>query len=97
MAVGDRVFFYRSQQDPAVVGIMEVARAAYENPDDPKASYALVDVKPVMPVKSEVSLRQIKADPRLQHLALVKQSRLSVSPVDADAWRLICEMAGVKA
>ena len=97
MAKGDRAFFYRSMQDPAVVGVMEVVRAAYDDPDDRKKSYALVDVKPVMPVKNEVSLRQIKADPRLQHLALVKQSRLSVSPVDAEAWRLICEMAGVKA
>ena len=57
----------------------------------------LVDVKPVKPVEREVSLQQIKADPRLQHLALVRQSRLSVSPVDADAWRLICEMAGIEA
>ena len=96
MTVGDRAFFYRSQQDPAVVGIVEIARAAYENPDDPKKSYALVDVKPVLPVKNEVTLRQIKDEPRLQHLALVRQSRLSVSPIDADAWRLICEMAGVK-
>jgi predicted RNA-binding protein with PUA-like domain len=97
MAAGDRIFFYRSQKDPAVVGIMRVARAAYENSDDPKKSYALVDVEPVKAVKNEVSLRQIKADPRLQHLALVRQSRLSVSPVDDDAWRLICEMAGVQA
>ena len=97
MSVGDRVFFYRSQQDPAVVGIMKVARAAYENPDDPKKSFVLVDVEPVMPVKNEVTLRQIKDDPRLQHLALVRQSRLSVSPVDAEAWRLICQMAGVEA
>jgi predicted RNA-binding protein with PUA-like domain len=93
--VGDRIFFYRSQKDPAVVGIMEVARAAYENPDDPKKSYALVDVAPVMPVAKEVTLRQIKSDPRLQHLALVRQSRLSVSPVDDKAWQVICALAGV--
>jgi predicted RNA-binding protein with PUA-like domain len=97
MAEGDRIFFYRSQKDPAVVGIMQVARAAYENPHDPKKSYALVDVEPVKAVAKEVTLRQIKSDPRLQHLALVRQSRLSVSPVDDDAWRLICEMAGVEA
>ena len=63
----------------------------------PKKSYAVVDVEPVMPVKNEVSLRQIKDDPRLQHLALVRQGRLSVSPVDDDAWGLICQMAGVEA
>jgi predicted RNA-binding protein with PUA-like domain len=53
-------------------------------------------IKPVTPVKNEVTLRQIKDEPRLQHLALVRQSRLSVSPIDADAWRLMCQMAGVK-
>ena len=97
MQKGERVFFYRSMQDPAVVGVMEIARAAYEDEADPKKSFVLVDVKPVKPVQREVSLRQIKAEPRLQHLALVRQSRLSVSPVDEDAWRLICEMAGIEA
>ena len=97
MQKGDRAFFYRSMEDPSVVGVMEIARAAYEDPSDPKKSFALVDVKPVTPVKREVSLQQIKAEPRLQHLALVRQSRLSVSPVDADAWRLICELAGIEA
>ena len=96
MREGDRAFFYRSMQDPAVVGVMAIARAAYEDPTDPKKSFVLVDVKPVTPVAREVSLQQIKADPRLQHLALVRQSRLSVSAVDADAWRLICELAGIE-
>lgn len=95
MKKGDRIFFYRSMKDPAVVGIMAVAREAYEDPDDPKESFVLVDVEPVMPVKREVSLKEIKADPRLAHLALVRQSRLSISPVDDDAWRLICDMAEV--
>jgi predicted RNA-binding protein with PUA-like domain len=95
MKQGDRAFFYRSQQDPAVVGIMQVARAAYENPNDAKQSFVLVDVAPVLPVAQEVTLRQIKSDPRLQHLALVRQSRLSVSQVDEKAWRVICAMAGV--
>jgi predicted RNA-binding protein with PUA-like domain len=93
MTKGDRVFFYRSQKDPAVVGIMAIRREAYENPDDPKKSFVLVDVEPVKPVTREVSLKEIKAEPRLAHLALVRQSRLSISAVDDDAWRLICEMA----
>jgi predicted RNA-binding protein with PUA-like domain len=84
-------------QDPAVVGVMEIVREAYEDPDDPKRSFVLVDVKPVTPVAREVSLQQFKAEPRLQHLALVRQSRLSVSAVDREAWRLICEMAGIGA
>jgi predicted RNA-binding protein with PUA-like domain len=97
MNKGDRAFFYRSMQDPAVVGVMEIVREAYEDPNDPRRSFVLVDVKPVMAAAREVGLKQIKSDPRLQHLALVRQSRLSVSPVDATAWRLICEMAGIEA
>lgn len=97
MKKDDRVFFYRSLKDPAVVGIMAIAREAYENPDDPKESFVLVDVKPVKPVKREVSLKEIKANPKLAHLALVRQSRLSISPVDDDAWQIICEMAETKA
>ncbi|HEX5795817.1 MAG TPA: EVE domain-containing protein [Geminicoccaceae bacterium] len=97
MRAGDRAFFYRSMQDPAVVGVMEIAREAYEDPDDPRRSFVLVDVRPVKPVVREVGLKQIKAEPRLQGLALVRQSRLSVSPVDDQAWRLICEMAGIEA
>jgi predicted RNA-binding protein with PUA-like domain len=93
MKPGERVFFYRSQVEPAVVGIMEVARAAYENPGDPKASFVLVDVRAVKPVAREVSLKAIKAEPRLKDMALVRQSRLSVSPVSAEAWALICRMA----
>jgi predicted RNA-binding protein with PUA-like domain len=97
MKRGDRAFFYRSMQDPAVVGVMEIVREAYQDAGDPKHSFALVDVRPVAPAQREVSLQQIKADPRLQHLALVRQSRLSVSPVDDAAWRLICELAGIDA
>jgi predicted RNA-binding protein with PUA-like domain len=94
MKAGERVFFYRSQKDPAVVGIMQVAREAYEDPNDTKGSYVLVEVRPLMPLARAVSLQQIKAEPRLGHLALVRQSRLSVSPVDDAAWQLICEMGG---
>ena len=97
MKMGERVFFYRSQKDPAVVGIMEIAREAYEDPDDPKESFVLVDVKAVKPVTREVSLKAIKAEPRLKDMALVRQSRLSVSPVSDEAWRLICQMAETEA
>ncbi|MDH3660676.1 MAG: EVE domain-containing protein [Alphaproteobacteria bacterium] len=97
MKKGERVFFYRSQKDPAVVGIMEIAREAYEDPDDPKESFVLVDVKAVRPVAREVSLKAIKAEPRLKEMPLVRQSRLSVSPVSDEAWRLICQMANTEA
>jgi predicted RNA-binding protein with PUA-like domain len=97
MRAGDRAFFYRSMQDPAVVGVMEIVREAYDDQDDPRRSFVLVDVRAVKPVVREVPLKQIKAEPRLQDLALVRQSRLSVSPLDDQAWRLICEMAGIEA
>jgi predicted RNA-binding protein with PUA-like domain len=97
MRKDDRVFFYRSQENPAVVGIMKVVREAWQDPDDPKGSYALVELAPVAPVAAEVTLKAIKAEPALQHLALVRQSRLSVSPVDDEAWARICAMAGVPA
>lgn len=95
MKAGEQAFFYRSQVDPAVVGVMEIAREAYEAPDDPRRSFVLVDVRPVARVREEVSLKAIKAEPRLAHLPLVRQSRLSVSEVDEDAWRLIRSMAGL--
>lgn len=97
MAKGDRAFFYRSVKDPAIVGVMEIARAAYPAKDDPDGRWVWVDVRPLMPVKREVSLSAVKADPRLAHLALVRQSRLSVMPIDDAAWRILCEMAGIEA
>ncbi len=69
----------------------------YPDPTDPTMRFGMVDFKAVTPVKDPVTLRRIKDDGRLDHLALVRQSRLSVMPVDAAAWRIICAMAGVPA
>ena len=97
MKRGERAFFYRSGQDPAVVGVMEVVREAYPAEGDPTGRFVQVDVAPVLPVAREVPLAAIKAEPRLRHLAFIRQSRLSVVPVDDESWRLICEMAGINA
>lgn len=94
MKVGDLCFFYHSVTDKAIVGIVEVVRPYYPDPSDPTNRFGMVDVKAVKPVPNPVSLEQIKAEPRLQHLLLLRQSRLSVVPVDADAWKLICTMGG---
>lgn len=94
MRVGDRGFFYRSLKDPAVVGIIEVTREAFPDPDDPEGKWVRVEVAPVTALPQEVSLKAIKADERLADLALVRQSRLSVMPVSDDHWALICAMAG---
>ena len=96
MKPGDRAFFYHSNEGLDVVGIMEIVKAAYPDPSDKAGRFVMVDVKPVGPVKTPVTLAAIKAEPKLKDLGLVKQSRLSVSPVSADEWKLICKMAGVK-
>jgi predicted RNA-binding protein with PUA-like domain len=94
MAKGDLGFFYHSNEERQIVGIVEIARAFYPDTDDPKS--VLVDVKAKKPMKTPVTLASIKAEPRLAHLALVRQSRLSVMPIDEDAWALILSMAGMK-
>jgi predicted RNA-binding protein with PUA-like domain len=97
MKVGDRVFFYHSNEGLAVVGIAEIVKTAYPDPSDPTGRFVQVDIKPVAPLKAPVTLAAIKAEPKLQALQLVKQSRLSVSPVGADEWKTIAKMGGVKA
>jgi len=97
MKAGDRAFFYHSNEGLAVVGIMEIVKAAYPDPSDKEGRFVQVDVKPIEPMKEPVSLKAIKAEAKLKNLKLVKQGRLSVSPVDAEEWKLICKMGGVKA
>lgn len=96
MRVGDRVMFYHSGEAREIVGIVEVARAYYPDPNDPSGRFGMVDVRTVASLPHPVTLAAIKADPRLQNLALVRQSRLSVVPIDDDAWALICGMGGVQ-
>ena len=109
MSVGDQVFFYHSNCDePGVVGIMEVVRAAYPDhtaldPDsryhDPKSTpdenrWMMVDVKYKKKFKQPVSLKQLKTDSRLSDMRLVqKGNRLSVMPVTAREWKIICNLA----
>lgn len=92
MKIGDRAFFYHSVEEKRVVGILEVVREYYPDPTDPTGRFGMVDFKAVRPVKRPVTLAEIKAEPRLAHLALVRQSRLSVMPIDAASWRLICKI-----
>jgi predicted RNA-binding protein with PUA-like domain len=97
MKVGDRGFFYHSVNEKSIVGVVEVVREHYPDPSDASGRFGMVDVRAVTAVKTPVSLVQIKAEPALQELALIRHSRLSVLPVDAKSWKLICRMAGVKA
>jgi predicted RNA-binding protein with PUA-like domain len=97
MKRGERVFFYRSAVDPAIVGVMTVSAKAYPDADDPTGKFVRVKVKPVAKAEREVPLKEIKADPRFADFALVRQSRLSVVPVGDEHWRLLCGMAGIAA
>lgn len=97
MALGDRAFFYHSVSEKAIRGVMEVVKTYYPDPTDDSGRFGMVDVKPLKPVAEPVTLKQIKAEPRLADLALVRQSRLSVVPVSDAHWKILCAMAGVKA
>ena len=96
MKRGDRGFFYHSGDERQIVGIVEVVREHYPDPGDPTDTFVMVDIKAVKPVKTPVTLAAIKAAPRLKDMKLVRQGRLSVSPVTDAEWRVICKAAGVE-
>ena len=91
MKVGDTAFFYHSMSDKAVVGIMRIAREAGPDPKD--ADWVSVRVEPVEPLARPVTLAEIKAEPKLAKMELIRQSRLSVAPVRDDEWATILAMA----
>ena len=95
MSVGDLGFFYHSQKDREIVGIVEVIAEAHPDSTTDDDRWECVDIKAVRPFETPVSLDQVKADERLSEMALVKQARLSVQPVEAEAWKIICDMGGV--
>ena len=97
MRIGDRAFFYHSNEGREIVGVMEIVKTAYPDPSDETGRFDMVDVKPVMPVVTPVTLATIKADPRLVDFALIRQSRLSVAPVRDSEWAMLCAMAGISA
>ena len=95
MKRGDRCFFYHSVKAKEIVGVVEVVREHYPDPSDASGRFGMVDVKVVAPVRKPVSLQEIKAEPALRDMRLVRQSRLSVSPVTPAEWQRICAMAGI--
>jgi predicted RNA-binding protein with PUA-like domain len=92
MKVGDEAFLYHSMSDKAVVGIMRVTRAAQPDPKD--ADWVSVRVAPVRQLEKPVTLAEIKAEPKLAKMELIRQSRLSVAPVRDDEWKFVLKMAG---
>ena len=91
---GEEAFFYASMTDKAVVGIMRITRGAQPDPKD--ADWVSVRVEPVRPL-NPVTLTQIKGEPKLAKMELIRQSRLSVAPIREDEWEIVLKMAGSKA
>jgi predicted RNA-binding protein with PUA-like domain len=96
MKKGDLVCFYHSVTDKQVVGLARVAREAYPDPTATEGDWSCVDLEPVKPLKTPVSLETIKADPALRDMKLLRQSRLSVSPLTAPEFSRLLELAGTK-
>lgn len=97
MRIGDRAFFYHSNEGLAIVGMAEVVKEYYPDPSDESGRFGMVDMKPVAAVRTPVTLALMKADPVLSQMQLVRQSRLSVCPVTPEQWARACELAGVAA
>jgi predicted RNA-binding protein with PUA-like domain len=95
MQVGDKAFFYHSNEGKAIIGIVEIIKPFYPDPTDPTGKFGMVDVRAVKPLKQPVTLEAIKADPRLKDMVLVNNSRLSVQPVAAQEWKIISAEGGV--
>ncbi len=94
MQVGDHGFFYHSNEDKAIVGIVEVIKPYYPDHTDETGKFGMVDVRAVKALKTKVTLARIKAEPRLAGMTLVNNSRLSVQPVSDEEWRVVLELAG---
>lgn len=93
MELGDLAFFYHSNEGKEIVGIVEVVSGYYPDHTDEKGRFGMVDFKAVKPVNKPVTLAQIKADPNLSEMALLKQMRLSVAPVRESEWDYIMKLA----
>jgi predicted RNA-binding protein with PUA-like domain len=89
MKVGDRVLFYHSGEQKAVVGVAQVAKAGYPDPTADEGEWVAVDIKPLKPLREPVPLTAIRAHPKLSNILLVRQSRLSVMPVTREEFETI--------
>jgi predicted RNA-binding protein with PUA-like domain len=92
MKLGDEAFFYHSNEGREIVGIMKVSKLYHPDPTDGTGKFGMVEVTPVKALKNSVTLEAIKAHPKLKSMALLKQSRLSISPVTAEEWVIICKL-----
>jgi predicted RNA-binding protein with PUA-like domain len=97
MKLGDRGFFYHSQSEKAVVGVVEISAEAHPESKTDDKRWECVDIRAVQPLKVPVTLDDCKNDPHLRDMVLVKNSRLSVQPVTDEEWALICKKGGIDA
>ncbi|MCP4386387.1 MAG: EVE domain-containing protein [Hyphomicrobiales bacterium] len=95
MKTGDQGFFYHSGGERAVVGIVEVVKESHPDSTDDTGKFDCVDIAAVKPLPKPVTLADVKAEPSLAEMILVRQSRLSVQPVTAAEWKLVCKMGGL--
>tara|TARA_B000000441_G_C21730619_1_gene346025 strand:+ start:232 stop:654 length:423 start_codon:yes stop_codon:yes gene_type:complete len=96
MSLGDLCFFYHSNIGKEIVGIVEVIKKAFIDPTDKEKKFVAVQVKFKSSLNSTVSLRDIKNNSQLRDLPLIKQSRLSVMPIDSKSWKIILKMSNIK-
>ncbi len=94
MQIGEEVLFYHSNEGLAVVGIAQVVATAYPDPSDEKGKFVMVDVAPVRPLATPVTLAAMKAEPRLAGMKMFQQFRLSVAPISDAEWDVIVAMGG---
>jgi predicted RNA-binding protein with PUA-like domain len=93
MKVGDQAFFYHSVTGKEIVGVVEIARAGLNDPKDETGTWAAVEIKPVRKLDRPVALAEIKAEPALKDIELIRQSRLSVAEIRPEEWEKILSMA----
>jgi predicted RNA-binding protein with PUA-like domain len=94
MKKGDQAFFYHSNEGTEIVGIAKIVGEAYQDPTTTEEAWLVVDVAPVRKLKKPVSLAQIKAEPSLSQMALIRLGRLSVQPVTETEWQKVLELGG---
>ena len=97
MKLGDRAFFYHSNEGKEIVGVAEVVKTFYPDPADKSGKLGMIDIKSVIPAAVPVGLKAMRANPELSSLSLLKQSRLSVCPITEKEWAVLCKMTGILA
>ena len=95
MKLGEQAFFYHSNEGKEIVGLVEVSKLYYPDPSDETGKFGMCDFRAVKPMPKPVGLAAIKAEPRLEAMMLVKNSRLSVQPVTDEEWVFVCGMGGL--